>query len=66
MPLQNRKEKINPDDVVRDLEELYNTDINAFNEALDKLEEANPNLYEYCCNALDIIVDDDINQTEEE
>lgn len=65
-PMTSKPKKINPDDVVRELQHLYETDADAFEAALDELEEKNPNLYEYCCNALGIEEDEEDEVGEDE
>lgn len=66
MPSKKQVQKINPDDVVRDLQNLRMTDPDSFEDALDALEEKNPALFEYCCNALGIELYDDEDLQEEE
>lgn len=61
-PVKAMNQKLNPDDVVNELEELYYKDQELFNKALDQLSIENPELYEYACTELGI--EDDNEESE--
>lgn len=62
-----KNEEIDYDKVVDEMEILWDQDETEFNKAMDELEKANPDLYNYVCEQLEIDdVDDDEDEDEEE